>query len=294
MILKLILAPVLGGVIGYITNDLAIRMLFRPRKAVYIGKLHVPFTPGLIPQQKERIAASIGAVVSRELLDSATLEQTLLSDAVLSAVRQKIDDIFRDVKAEGRPLRDKLTDYLGKERVQRYEREARVKGADFLSEKLVTADAGGTVMRAAMNALKEKQGLGLLTVFMDDGMTQHLGGKINRLIEQNGPEFLEQEIGRLADGVLEQPVGVLYAKYEDKAKQLKERLVELYRFAVEQKLQEVLALVNVEQVVVEKINAFSAEELENLIFSVMKKELRAIVYLGALLGFLMGFLNLLW
>ena len=87
MILKLILAPVLGGVIGYITNDLAIRMLFRPRKAVYIGKLHVPFTPGLIPQQKERIAASIGAVVSRELLDSATLEQTLLSDAVLSAVR---------------------------------------------------------------------------------------------------------------------------------------------------------------------------------------------------------------
>ena len=61
MILKLILAPVLGGVIGYITNDLAIRMLFRPRKAVYIGKLHVPFTPGLIPQQKERIAASIGA-----------------------------------------------------------------------------------------------------------------------------------------------------------------------------------------------------------------------------------------
>ena len=30
MILKLILAPVLGGVIGYITNDLAIRMLFRP------------------------------------------------------------------------------------------------------------------------------------------------------------------------------------------------------------------------------------------------------------------------
>ena len=113
------------------------------------------------------------------------------------------------------------------------------------------------------------------------------GGKINRLIEQNGPEFLEQEIGRLADGVLEQPVGVLYAKYEDKAKQLKERLVELYRFAVEQKLQEVLALVNVEQVVVEKINAFSAEELENLIFSVMKKELRAIVWLGALLGCIM-------
>ena len=39
-------------------------MLFRPRKALYIGKFHVPFTPGLIPSQQGRIAVSIGEVVS--------------------------------------------------------------------------------------------------------------------------------------------------------------------------------------------------------------------------------------
>ena len=80
---RTILAPLLGGVIGYITNDLAIKMLFRPRKAVYIGKFHVPFTPGLIPSQQGRIAQSIGDVVSSQLLNEETLRQTLLSDKTI-------------------------------------------------------------------------------------------------------------------------------------------------------------------------------------------------------------------
>lgn len=37
-----IIAPLLGGVIGYITNDIAIRMLFRPHKAKYLFGVHIP------------------------------------------------------------------------------------------------------------------------------------------------------------------------------------------------------------------------------------------------------------
>ena len=69
MIPRAVIAPLVGGIIGYITNDLAIRMLFRPRKALYIGRFHVPFTPGLIPSQQGRIAKSIGEVVSGQLLN---------------------------------------------------------------------------------------------------------------------------------------------------------------------------------------------------------------------------------
>lgn len=52
--LPYILAPALGGIIGYITNDIAIRMLFRPRQAKYICGIHIPFTPGIIPKEKGR------------------------------------------------------------------------------------------------------------------------------------------------------------------------------------------------------------------------------------------------
>lgn len=292
--LKYFLAPLLGGVIGYITNDLAIRMLFRPRREIRIGSWRVPFTPGLIPRQRQRIAASIGSVISSELLDPATLRETLLSENVMSSLRVKLDETFQGWRFETSSLREKLSEMAGEETVKHYGEQLCVKGADVISEKLVAADAGGTVMRAAMNSLKEKHGFGLLTGLMDDSVTQNLGGRLNRLIAQNAPSFLETEISRLENEWLDQPVSTLYEKYADKTEPLKERIMDLYRLVIEQKLLSALAAVNIEQIVTDKINAFSAEELESLILSVMKKELRAIVYLGALLGALMGFLNLLF
>ena len=63
-VLHFILGPAVGAIIGGLTNKVAIRMLFRPHRAVYIGRFHVPFTPGIIPKEKPRIAAAIGDAVS--------------------------------------------------------------------------------------------------------------------------------------------------------------------------------------------------------------------------------------
>ena len=48
-ILKVILPVLVGATIGYFTNFLAIKMLFRPRKEVRIKGVRLPFTPGIIP-----------------------------------------------------------------------------------------------------------------------------------------------------------------------------------------------------------------------------------------------------
>ena len=73
--LTYIARPLIGAVIGYITNDIAIRMLFRPRRAKYIFGFRLPFTPGLIPKEKARIAASIGEAVSKNLMNREVLEK---------------------------------------------------------------------------------------------------------------------------------------------------------------------------------------------------------------------------
>ena len=52
MNIQFLIGPVIGLIIGYVTNNIAIKMLFRPLKPVYIGKRRVPFTPGLIPKEK--------------------------------------------------------------------------------------------------------------------------------------------------------------------------------------------------------------------------------------------------
>ncbi len=66
--------PVLGAIIGYFTNDIAIKMLFRPYRAIYIGGRKVVFTPGLIPSNQERLAQRISATIMGSLLTPEELQ----------------------------------------------------------------------------------------------------------------------------------------------------------------------------------------------------------------------------
>lgn len=67
--------PVAGGIIGYFTNDLAIKMLFRPYRPIYIGKRKLPFTPGLIPANQERLAQKISDTIMGSLLTPTELQK---------------------------------------------------------------------------------------------------------------------------------------------------------------------------------------------------------------------------
>ncbi|HEY9729464.1 MAG TPA: DUF445 family protein [Chroococcales cyanobacterium] len=67
--------PVAGAIIGYFTNDIAIKMLFRPYKPVYIGKRQLPFTPGLIPRNQERLAKRISDTIMGSLLTPDELQK---------------------------------------------------------------------------------------------------------------------------------------------------------------------------------------------------------------------------
>ncbi len=50
--MKFLIASIIGGIIGYLTNWIAIKMLFRPYEEKRIFGMKVPFTPGLIPKEK--------------------------------------------------------------------------------------------------------------------------------------------------------------------------------------------------------------------------------------------------
>lgn len=66
--------PIVGGVIGYFTNDIAIKMLFRPYRPIYIAGKRLPFTPGLIPSNQERLAQRVADTIMGSLLTPAELQ----------------------------------------------------------------------------------------------------------------------------------------------------------------------------------------------------------------------------
>jgi uncharacterized membrane protein YheB (UPF0754 family) len=70
----------IGALIGGYTNHLAIKMLFHPHEAKYIGKRRVPFTPGLIPKRRDELAKQLGRTVVEHLLTPETFKRRFFSN----------------------------------------------------------------------------------------------------------------------------------------------------------------------------------------------------------------------
>ena len=73
--------PVVGAFIGYLTNMVAIKMLFRPLRAWRVFGMRVPFTPGVIPSKREDLAINMGEMVGEHLLTSKEIGQALANEA---------------------------------------------------------------------------------------------------------------------------------------------------------------------------------------------------------------------
>lgn len=76
-VLPWILPPLLGAIIGYVTNRIAIKMLFRPLNPKRILGVRVPLTPGVIPRNRFDLARTIARMVSEQLLSPKALREQL-------------------------------------------------------------------------------------------------------------------------------------------------------------------------------------------------------------------------
>lgn len=90
--------PVVGGFIGYLTNRIAIRMLFRPLKPWRVVGVRIPMTPGVIPSKRHELAANMGEVVGDHLLTSEEVGKGLQHEAfqnhLYNLIVNRVDNIL--------------------------------------------------------------------------------------------------------------------------------------------------------------------------------------------------------
>jgi len=120
------MTPVIGALIGWLTNFLAIKMLFRPRQPKLIFGFPLQ---GVIPRRQRDLALKIGEVVEEELLKS--------------------EDILNAIDTE--ELRGHLATVIGT-RLDRFLREKLFRG-EFLYEKVLSREAVQRVKRALITEL---------------------------------------------------------------------------------------------------------------------------------------------
>lgn len=79
--------PFISALIGWLTNKVALKMLFYPKKPI-LG------IQGLIPKRKEKLAKKIGDVVEKELLSLDDLLQKIDKEKIYSILREKIENVI--------------------------------------------------------------------------------------------------------------------------------------------------------------------------------------------------------
>lgn len=300
--LTYIARPLIGAVIGYITNDIAIRMLFRPRRAKYIFGFRLPFTPGLIPKEKARIAASIGDAISKNLMNSEVLEKTLLSDDLIGKLAAAFDNFVATQKANTEPLGSLLARYLAPADPEELRSDIAGGLADRIHQAMVDADLGPEIAAMATAHVADKLRGGVPGILGADRLVAMLMGPIEKLLAKHIGEMVENNSRQMVASLIDEqtaafmamPVNSLVDRHPEQIAFVRNWLLSAYRRAVTGQLPKALETVNISGMIEQRINEMDVRQTEQLILQVMRKELKAIVWLGALLGFIMGCVNLLF
>ena len=318
-----IIAPFLGGVIGYITNDIAIRMLFRPHKAKYVFGIHIPFTPGIIPKEKGRIAEAVGGVISENLMNKEVLERYLLSEDMIGKVHSAVEEFIATQQRNNETVSQFLGHYLAKEEIDTISQNINQSITKQTYEKLADSSVGEKVAHIAIDHVAQKLTIDGAQELLSgiDGALGGLGGmaaglfggnivakflgmlrepaehflakNINTMLRDNGEKIVSNMIGGEVDNFLNKPVSNLLEGHEEQLVQAVNTIESIYRSIITEHLPKILQSIDISKIVRERINEMDVNETEKLIFMVMDKELKAIVWLGALLGMIMGSINVL-
>ena len=279
-ILRIAVVLVMSAVIGIFTNYIAVKMLFRPYRAKYIGKFKIPFTPGIMPRRQGALARAMGRMISESLVRTEDIKKALLSDEISHTVAKGIL-AFPSIRTSGESLfgesydekRDVVLNYL----------------TDRILAGILAMNVGEVIANeasATVSAFTSKNPL--LAMFVNDAMVAQLaapiGDKVTAFLEGDGREKLKEALSEELESVETKPV----ADWVKDTESFERVVVGLYRRLVDRYAGAIASQFHIAEIVEEKINAMPPEAIEKLFLSVMKKELNAIIWLGGAIGLVLG------
>ncbi len=297
--LQYIVAPVVGGVIGYITNGIAIKMLFRPLNPIKLWGFTLPFTPGLIPKEKERLAASIGGVVGTRLLNSEVISAELISPEILKKLEGFIDSVITEYKTSETKVSDIIGKAISEDTLNTAKEYIKENAVRIIKDKMLEMNVGQLAAASVVEKVKAKISgsfMAMISMFVDDNTINSISGQlaeiVNKMIEENTGELVGGIIDTQTENLLETSISDIIIKQENKIPEIKGYLIDMYVSAVKNNIYSIMEHVDISKIVVTRINSFDTLELERLILSIINKELSAIIWLGAALGFIIGLASL--
>ena len=285
--ISLLFSILMGALIGYGTNTLAVEMLFRPYTPKYIGKWKLPFTPGLIPKEQGCIADSLGELIEKELFAPEVVSKALDTPEAKASIGAWLDQLFATAAASEKTPRELFVEVFGEEEYIQKREDLSSLLCTYLVKKATQAKLGESFARQLSHRTDEKLPF-LRSGSLEDVYVNTLGKLIDRELEKSLPEIVQQYVYREAGTFLGTPLSVTVKKYEGELPRLKDGLMGLIHAAIIGALPQLLSSGHIKNLVVSRIDSLAPRELNTMLKGLMKKELAAIEWLGALLGGILG------
>lgn len=295
-VLHFILGPVVGCVIGAFTNFIALKMLFRPLKPVKIGKFTLPFTPGIIPKHQEALADSLSDIVYKNFFSNNDIEDIFMSDEMADVFSDGIYDSL-GLGSPGKSLvaLEKIKDTLGEEKSSEIKLNMQAAIYNRVHGAIQNTNITSLVSSEAQKTIKEKtKGMLLADKLLSDSrvetISDYIGFGVDRYIKDHDVDIIAPLLSEMTSkttltqsdisadlGIDKDTIKVLIkGGYMDFMKSSKEKIADTF---------------HIKQFMHDKIMELNPADIERLVNAAIKREMNYLVYLGGLLGLVIGLIN---
>ena len=298
---------VVGALIGWFTNKVAIKMIFRPLRAHYLFGYKIPFTPGIIPKGHDRIARSIGNI-GENLVKIESIKETLLSDNILGRINAYIDDFIIRQTKNGETLREFIAHAVPADVINELilntkddmaaELNRMLNNSEFInsvSDKIIehvelkinSLDILGLGVFASLTGIQRR-----INSYLRNSIRKVLRDNIRTIIENNAEGIVYSICNKGINKVMSIPVCNIINEQRSSIDAFKEYLINGYKKGVDKYLPRIVENINISKIVEKSVLELDVLEVEKLLLDVIANELRWIEVFGAILGGLIGILNI--
>ena len=294
---KYAMIPLVGAVIGYVTNWIAVKMLFFPYYEKRFLGHRLPFTPGVIPKGKARLAKAAGEVIEQQLLTEDVLSPVLLSEDLKEKMMEAVQHWIDQQKSSEESLRDTALHAMSQDSLNELVADTEDDITDLICGKIIAMEPAKLLADKFEEEAKKR--------LADSMMGMFLGGsfldKVKVQVEEAAQEYIDENIHGLIRYQVESEsvriqnmnYGEVAAKIEMRGPDIPEFIWKTYENFIRGQLPNVLRTLQFSVIVEDRINSMDIEQLEEIVLYIMKKELGAVINIGALIGLVLGLFNVM-
>lgn len=247
----------ISGLIGFMTNWVAIKMLFRPTyKRPILGQ-------GLIPAQKDRIAYRLARAVSEDLINPEMIKKKIQESQAISRYREKATQYIRNI-----------IDDPG------FRGELKILVLSYVDEMMAEPEIRANLAKNLINQINET---------IDQNSFERVALKAYSFFKgQEMQDIVEDALTKLPEGVekgldkLDDFLDTLPDRIEKNSTAIEDIVTNLLYRLINQ--------LDVHSLVEDNLRNYDEKRLELLIKNASNDQLQYIQYLGAVLGTLGGFI----